>query len=263
MRTRSLVLHSVVVSIAAMTLFACGSSSPAQQDAAVQQDSGGQYDAPRDGGDVTQDSGGPTIAYGMLYSDYLTGEPLEGIECCLDGTTKCATTDAAGAATLRGVPASTMVSLTCTRAGYVTRHSQFTTGLANIGGGESLFSDSLLVSWAQAAGVTLDPTKAFVFVQGAFIGQHRTGITFSLTPASGVGPVYFNNSGVPDTTVTDTIAAPYAFFVNVEPGDLVFAATAANGCSYLAPYGWEGQTADTITVPTFAGAMSNAFLMCQ
>jgi hypothetical protein len=263
MRTRSRVLHALAISVTATTVVACGSSDPAQQDAAAQEDAAAQYDAPRDGGTVSPDSGGPTIGLGMMLQDFATGDPLDGVQCCLDGTTKCATSSASGQATIGGVPASTEISVTCSLAGYMTRSKQYTTGLTNIGGGDSMFAETLISSWAQAAGVTLDPAKALVFVQGAFIDQHRTGVTFSLTPASGVGPVYFNNSGVPDSAVTDTAAQPYALIFNVDPGDYVFVATSANGCAYLAPYGWEGQTADTLRVHAVAGTLGNAFLNCQ
>jgi hypothetical protein len=262
---RSLLWSTSAVAAAALYISACGGSDPAQQDAAVGDDAGAQYDTllSQDSGDQPHDSGPATIGITQHLQDFVTGEPVEGVECCLEGTTNCATTGATGTSTVPGVPASSRVTLVCTRADYVSRVIRYTTGPATFTEWDSMFSTALVASWAQAAGYTPDSSKGLVFVQGAYIDQNQADTTFTLTPTSGVGPVYFDNQSVPAPSLTDTDEQPYAFFANVEPGDYVFSGASPLGCAYLAPFGWEGQAAGTLELNVVAGTLTNGFLSCQ
>lgn len=261
---RSKLVHGAVCAAVVLTIGGCGGADEERQDAAATEDGpAGQYDAGLLQNDGPPVDGPPTVGVSMTYHDWTTGEPVAGIECCLDGTANCETTGATGLAMLSKVPASSEVGITCTKAGYLTRYVQFTTGLTNVGSSSAYFSDSLLTAWAQAAGTTLDTTKAFIFAQGYWVDLQRTGISFDLTPASGVGPVYFDDVGEVDPTGTSTVGPPYALYVNVEPGDYIFAATSANGCVFSSPHGWEGATPGTLDVGARAGTLTGAFLLCQ
>jgi hypothetical protein len=260
---RACTLVALMSTLLAMMALACGGSTTAPPDAMVGEDAGGQYDAEKPQSDGPPVDASPTIGIGMTYTVWVSGEPVEGIECCLDGTTNCDTTNASGMVMLSRVPANSEVGITCSKSGYMTRHRQLTTALANIGTSDAYFPDALLESWAQAAGTTLDPTKAFIFVQGNWVDLSRAGVEFSLTPSSGVGPIYFDDVGAPDPALTCTSNQSYAFYVNVAPGDYVFSATSTNGCRFFPPYGWEGETSDTLAVQAQAGTFAGAFLMCQ
>jgi hypothetical protein len=68
------------------------------------------------------------------------------------------------------------------------------------------------------AGIQADPAKGSVGINTVdAMGNPQSGVSLSLTPASGQGPYYLGVSGTPDPALTATSPAGIGFFANTDP----------------------------------------------
>lgn len=208
------------------------------------------------GADAGGDAKAATVSFTEVITDGATGTPVSGFKLCVSDHPEipCATSDAKGSVTLAGLPANSELAIEATNAGYVSYLQILTTTQSDLAYSQGLAaflkSDSAaLASWYKAANVTADATKGLL---QAFAFPGVPGVTMTLAPTSGVGPIYGKN-GSPDPTLTATVGGAGWFF-NLAPGTYEVAFTdPTSTCKWLQTGGWKGSTPNAVKVRVVAG----------
>jgi hypothetical protein len=203
----------------------------------------------------------PTIVFSGVVYGY-DGYPIQGVQVCVYNVSSlpCSSTTATGVFSL-DVPADTLTALELTATNYVSSLYWHRTGTADVSHDLDLLTETEVDAFAAAGGDTYDPTKAALIAH--FVDSTSTalaGVTFSLTPSSGHGPVYIDNTtGMPDVSLTQSTSAGIGYWANVDPGTGDVAATYS--ASQCVPSG--DATAGSRTVDLIADTFSVLTFICN
>jgi hypothetical protein len=190
---------------------------------------------------------GNTVNFGLTLVNALAGVKV----CIYPALTECQTSDTGGHLVLP-VPANSPVAISVD--GTAVDHGKLLltvmTSSADSSGPLNLLTLADEKTWADAAGFTNDTAKGTII--GEAVGQ-LDGVTMTLTPSSGAGPVYLGHSVLPDKTLTATTASGsgLAIFGDIAPGDYMVSFS-GNPCS-IGTKGWQGAGQGVARVPTVAG----------
>ncbi|MGB0647125.1 MAG: hypothetical protein ACPGQS_08110 [Bradymonadia bacterium] len=210
--------------------------------------------------------------------DGSTGNPIEGATVCPMSDVadaECYTTDANGNAAVMYEPGVDHVA-TASADGYMTARSSYNIVPAEDGTIASLTQQLLGTTVietvvTQADGVeAVDPTKGHLAI---FVGNGRgspvAGVSFAVTPMSGVGPQYFAEgnllvntaSGMAyDNEATATTSNGFANVINADPGSYTLTAT-HESATCIAFQGIQNEDG-TVGFDIAAGELSYVLLTC-
>ena len=192
-----------------------------------------------------------TIQVGATFADYLTQQPIEGLEICTlipsGRDPGCATTGPTGKIVADGFPINSDVLFKLTKDEYFTTLVPATTADKN-DTGSTLFpvkrSDVELL--VQSAGLTLEAGKGAISFRADKSAGGETGtadgldgVTVSITPQSGT--LVYMKSLTLDPTATETDLTGMGAILNVEPDKdytltFTYSGTPARTCK--ARMGW-------------------------
>ncbi len=189
----------------------------------------------------------PTIAVSGSVEDFLSGDPIAGVDICAPShpDVVCVFSDPDGLYELAGVPANEPVHFLGSRDDY-----RWGSGFVLATGEEDLeVGRGALIDDTTAAlqfglfGVdAVDGTGIINIGTGNTIdgdGLGAAGITGELSPAAGDGPLYFDDDNQPTPDGTSSGAGGGVIFVNVPPGDYTVS-LAGGDCEVdeEVPWGW-------------------------
>jgi hypothetical protein len=185
------------------------------------------------------------VAYGSAplrgVISNLDTSPNAGVEICAERLNlhlqplglplTCTTTDATGRYVLNLRPFA-RYELHLSKAGQVPVATLFNTGLRATDFFATMVDANVVPILFQLAGSTYDPTKGFLsanaYIRDVEDGQEPPpgpesthvlpGMAFELV-GTDIAPIYMNDQGLPDATLTATSNAGLAIFGNVDPGD--------------------------------------------
>jgi hypothetical protein len=183
--------------------------------------------------------------------------PIAGAEVCVldQPSIECAVTDADGNYSLKAPTGETALVISADT--YSTSVVAATVGSGTMGS-HRLITRSDLLYIASTSGITLKSGLGLVVLQ--FHG--RAGVTTSISPAKGQGPIYFNAQQVPDPSLPETSASGFVAFTNL-PEDEYTVAYELAGSTFTIdpPGGWpEGGGA---RMPVVADAISGMTIAVQ
>lgn len=247
-----------------LLLAACGSSNPAHPDAAV---------------DAPPDAHVNTGMFQGTVADQVSAAPISGAHVCADGglpnNPKCVTTAADGTYTYTlSIPdGTTNLTILTTASGYLGRENLMVEdAVANLGypvawesiGGLYAQADATNLLVTHAGFTYPTTTNGFIQVQVYGPGTMKATATATISPA-GSGPVYFNSSGMPDTTVTDTSQDPNVLFGDLAPGKYHITVSATGKtCTGGLNAEWPGTMGAQLDVAVTANALTNGLAVsCQ
>jgi hypothetical protein len=152
--------------------------------------------------------------------------PLSGVQVCIyqNSSFPCVSTQADGTFTMPGLPIRSDVVLSFTKSGYQSYLLPIETASTDMDGRSSPIVMDLASTYVPP-GVTYDATKgsvvAFAVTEGgpdggSFVGVHNT--TIALSPMSGSGPFFLDESGQLAPTTTTTFVGNTALYYNVAAG---------------------------------------------
>jgi hypothetical protein len=256
MRRHPLRAASLVTTVCAW--LACGSGSGAG-------DGGGQvgHDA-RDAGD-----GGATSWSGSVYQSIVAPDggtiPIASARVCIleRPAIACATTDAEGNYTMTLPPfdAPASFTVTFTAAGHLGRvraagHDWWPVGVG-------LRPDEAAAAEATRAGFSHPPRgTGFIEVRlfDGGVAKGLAGATVTLSPASGMGPIYVDPAFAPDRSLTATSSSGYVWFGNVAPGRVTITVSATGKRCDTAGFTsgiWLDSGPNVISVPVVADSITD------
>lgn len=251
-----------VLSLLALPLVGCGDGSGGTAGTGATGGTGGTAATGGTGGSATV-SLSVTVSEAQDFVPF-GGPPLEGVELCQTDTTNCATTDAAGLASIM-LPANEEVSYTLEKAGYSPFLVADVTDDTFRDTFWPMFSDAL--TEAAFAAVEIFPP----FTGGTVLLRART----SVGPADGIAGVVYDlidETATPfyqeagDWTSTFDLAATTATgqggFTELPDGDYQaeFGGTATNCTPVL---GWPGDATNRLRVPIRAGHLTYSTMQCE
>jgi hypothetical protein len=279
----------VLVALSSVLLPACGDSSDPSPSAPAYGDAGaggsaagaGGSDAGAGGSDAgaagESGAGGTTAISGSgEVREFLPGQglprpPVEGVTVCphLPTPGNCATTDAGGAFTLTGLPASSNIGILLEKDGYMrTLRLAATPAKDFTGAGLLLDSAAIIQAYVEASGGSWPLTDKGAIVIAAVQPQGSNmvpaaGATFVLSGTTGLGPVYASAGETADPTLTSTTSSGFAKFVDVTPGMATVTVTLP-GKTCVGPMdAWKGTSPGTLTFPVEAGTMIQTGAICR
>jgi hypothetical protein len=246
----------------ALALWACGSDDENAKE--------GQGGSSGSGGFGGQDPG-KTVRLGATFLDYLSKNPIEGLEVCtLEPPGRdpgCAKTIATGQIVADGFPTHFEVLFKLSKDDYLTTLIPAVTGeqddTASVLYPVTASGAKLLFS---TASLTMEPGKGAI----SFIadqskpgeskeagGQEGVGVTIS--PSSGT--LAYLNGVTLDTNATATFASGLGVFVNVDPGEytLTFSHASKTCASRL---GWSTAQSNVSKIPVKADMITYVLHQC-
>lgn len=168
---------------------------------------------------------GPTIRFVATAVESPSGAPIPGVTACAYAQPgiPCVTADDSGVFDLLlPADAETGVMLSVTDRESVLL--PIVTTSSDIVGYRIGMTDVVrMTSFAQALGLTFPPTtNGFLFADVAAPGNQAgvAGVTATLAPRSGSGPLYFGSSGTPNPQATSTSDFGVSLFGGVSPGEV-------------------------------------------
>jgi hypothetical protein len=215
-------------------------------------------------------SGPPASVSGQVVQllDWQTGVPDVLVCVHEDPSVECVTTDSGGLYTLKGVPGDAEVLIKYTKSGYFPAlvTVQTVPGEMDVGKFPAPTNNEAS-AFASAVGVTIDFSKGNILTlalnssTAAMTGE--AGVSVSLSPISGLGPFYANDSYFPDKNLKWTSSAGAGLFANVEPGDAeVEMKPFVKTCNRYST-SWPGSTPTSAKVRVVAGYVTGgAILVC-
>ncbi len=193
--------------------------------------------------------------------------PIEGAEVCQDGTDNCATTNADGQATLQ-IPGNEEFAYAVTPPTsdfFPLLSPQVSDSDIPLSPNFTVFGESTLAAFAVLLDTEWPPTTGLLGL-GAWQNPFPElvgipGVSLELIEGTGV-PYYFNESDVPDNTLTETTVSGVGGFVEASEGTLEVGLSGAQNCER--PYNaWPGATANQFRFPSRAGFLTAAALWCD
>jgi hypothetical protein len=130
---------------------------------------------------------------------------------------------------------------------------------------DPLYNDDAAAELMDPAGFTYPAGgKAFVLVaMFSGSGGAAVGLTASISPATGVGPVYLDPTGRPDPTLAAVTSNGYALFGNLEPGPFEITVSASCTPVVFQTQGWASAKPNTIAGTTVADSLTNIVVICR
>lgn len=221
--------------------------------------------------------------FGSVYEAKRVGpEPrfIAGAKVCILDHPEigCATTDAQGEYTMTfpAFASSTLFIMHFTAAGHLgsllpasyTSTPEFVS--TSWRGGVPLWADDEAREMAAKAGFTYPaPNTGFIELRllGGLGSDIIDGVTATLTPSSGTGPIYASASGDPDPSLTQTVASNFIRFGNVAPGPVTITVNpGARTCSLpdKTSGAWPSNVPNTLPLVVAAGSITeDAYLFCR
>jgi hypothetical protein len=180
-----------------------------------------------------------------------------GAEVCLFNQPQigCELTDSLGRFRF-AVPMDTSLAATVRAPGFGGTVIAFRTGRADLTGYTiTLPTEGQEHGYYAAAGVEWpSTTRGFLYVFARdLMGQQLAGLTMGLSPTSGKGPFYDNETGAPDGTLQATSAAGTGHFGGVGPGETEVTFGPSNLVCSATVGGWPSKDPSTVRVPIVAG----------
>jgi hypothetical protein len=192
------------------------------------------------------------------------GPALEGVTLCQTDTTNCATTDAAGAASIE-VPANKEISYTLEKDGYTPYLVADVTDdtLLDPSGPWAMYSEALTEDFFNALGI-VSPTGGIMglrAVAGSLING-IAGVTFEIVDETATP--FYNAEGdwAPSFELTATTSIGQGGFVEQPDGEyqVEYGGTAMNCSPQIA---WPGSGPNQIKVPVKAGYLTFSTMDCD
>ncbi|HRH00177.1 MAG TPA: hypothetical protein PLR99_28225 [Polyangiaceae bacterium] len=263
-------MRSIIALSAALTLASACSSTTPPADAGIVSDASpdAPLDASSDASSNVDASIRPTVR--------LTGTIAEGdgFEVCVyeHPEVACALSKNGGMVELTGVPASSELLVSVTKAGYVPQLRFVVTETADLvmGTPRGPFTPESMASETARVGVTFDAAKTTLVVaayEATDAGvTPALGATFTLAPASGSGPFYLDegNHLNPDTKGLTSQAG--AWFVNLDPGEgevVVKTSDAGRVCAARSQRSWASPKPNTLRIRNVPGYQTIAAFDCK
>jgi hypothetical protein len=213
---------------------------------------------------------GPTIKVYGTTRKYLAGSTsypvLPGVEVCVHTHPElpCATSDSLGDYTL-SAPAEAEIALHFVKEGFMSALAPWTTGKDDQKTDWDLVPQTLASAVAGAVGATWPPPDGkgyFVFYLTAPTAGGTMGATASISPASGVGPYYYDKTGLPDTSLTSVAEGKGGLFVEVDAGEVDVSIQHPGLICNGGPRHWASATASG-RVPVASGFLTVISLKCS
>jgi hypothetical protein len=217
---------------------------------------------------------GPTVMFSGEAVESPSATPLGGVTICVyaEPGIPCVTASSSGLFSVP-VPANGNTAVTLSLAGYdsvlvatVTSgqdQSGWEIGMAPASEMALVFS-TLAVTYPSATAGFLG---AYVDTNSGFPNMGLAGITTSLSPQSGSGPIYLTSMGAPSTSLTATTSAGESFFGGITPGEVTVSwapASASSTLSCTASFGgWPSSLPNTIRAPIAAGFDTHVAMACS
>jgi Carboxypeptidase regulatory-like domain len=216
----------------------------------------------------------PSLGMGMV--DAAAEPPISGVKVCVYqmASIPCATTDDSGSFTLTGVPAIGNFVLVAEKDGYRSIAAPITTAGLNLNGLQSPLKMPVATGFVPAIDGGIDWTnkaqiQLFALGPSAILPDGGPpgvpGATVTLSPMSGVGPLFLTDQNTFDfaaTTLVDVAGAVY----DVEPGTYTLTFDAQyNDCEAISvPLVGFGYSAGPheITFPVIAGYTTGVGVYC-
>lgn len=220
-----------------------------------------------DSGDAMTDHATSTVAIGgTVIAQNSGGKPVAGASVCAFEGKPCVQTAADGSFAVE-VPAFANTGIAMSRSGYGTVLLPLRTASTSDNAlvlALPLLADQTL-SYAKAGATFPSSQLGFVLVQlnaaGATAGFASA--TATLSPSSGVGPVYYGTTGVPDPALTSTSQLSLVTWGNVGPGtyDLSIGPSGVQCARGL--NGWPATGQAVARIPVRAGEETRLILACS
>lgn len=253
----------VVVSLFALILLpsACSSSSGSSIDAGAA-DAGTADSGTGDAGAAT------TAVLGAAFELSAARSPIPNLDVCVIDHPEiaCAKSDANGNFNLKGLPPKTELMLSVKGGNFLPVLRTVITGDANktvLIGGLLHPTSTIAQQLLQALGATLTSTQGELIFDAALpppTGSLETipirGASASMTPMSGIGPVYMDPSGLPDPRLHATSFYGRGFYFNVDPGMVEVTLTSTRTCKARDVVAWPTNQPTTVRVPIRAGYLT-------
>ncbi|MFO0747131.1 MAG: hypothetical protein U1F43_15930 [Myxococcota bacterium] len=209
-----------------------------------------------------------TLTYTGTMVNALDSSPLAGVEICIVSPTgiPCVTTGADGKYTLAGLPASTKVQATVTKADFYPVFASFKTRTTDFTIDAVLLRIDLVKLAFTAAGIDLDESKGAILVRAYDPALGLTsaveGISGEVSPAdSGDGPVYNSADSIPGDATSTSTSGTWAV-VNLDAGTYQVKSS-GDGRTCPGTFHWPGSNgADWIETPVRAGSVSYVYVDC-
>lgn len=234
---------------------------------------GGATDTP--GSTPTQPPINEEVAVLTLLMDQALLQPVVGATVCLNVEEgACTTSDGDGKVNLQGVPINSEVTV---RISGLEKYNPWlltaTTAEENLSLGSQdtkapgvlLSSTGLIDAVAAEAGVAIDEKLGIIKVKAVGLqgsSEGVKGLQTSLASGQGVGPIYINEEGSPDSAESATSSYGVAYWVNVPPGTKNLSFKTNLTCSQ-AGGAWDGSSAGIFDIPVEAGATTLTTVVCQ
>ena len=200
------------------------------------------------------------------------GAPIQAASVCLRDAmpAHCVTTGVLGDWTLDLIPESRSIGLTFEKAGHV-RTARFSrSGTGNFAGlVSSMNTDAIAQQKVQAAGGTF-PLAGTGIVEVEVVARpspsgspRLAGATVTMTPATGIGPVYLGLDGYPDASLTATSEEGGVMFVNVPPGMVQLTITVPGKTCVKPEDGWPAWSPNATLLPAEPDTLSYSYAFCD
>jgi hypothetical protein len=242
---------------------------------------------PNDGGGGRGDGGDAGAReviklFGSVYEAKLETERrfIAGARVCIldHPEIACATTDWQGEYTMTfpAFASSTLFLMHFTAAGHLgtVRPANYTSTPEFVStswpSGVPLRADDEAKEMATKAGFTY-PAQGTGFIELQLVGRLASeiieGVTATLTPSTGTGPIYASASGDPEPSLTQTVASNFIRFGNVAPGPVTITVNpGARTCNTPEKISgaWPASGANTLPLVVAAGSVTqDAYLFCR
>jgi len=227
------------------------------------------------------DAAPPTVALRGFVGDFVPAGglvPLEGVSVCVfdRDDIPCVTTAADGSYALDALPANRDLLIAYTRSEFVAQMGMLSTGTDDVGPIEIRMareSSAQLFFTAIGATYPLGDTGGITFGAyptstggGVDADAGLAGYAAHLTPESGTGPVYINDSELPDPSLVTTQKPGWGLYANVTSGTVsVRFEKAGRPCTRVRPgYGWTRSLSDgVLEMPVIAGFLTAGAVLCD
>ncbi len=214
---------------------------------------------------------GPTVHISGTAVESPSAAALAGVTVCpfAQPLLPCSTTPANGSFDVQ-IPASSETGVTLSVAGRESVLVPLETTTANLSGWEiGMTAASDVQAIYTAFGATYpDSTTGFLAAYASPPGEQigLAGLTMTIVPGSGKGPIYLTAAGAPAPSATETSTYSVGFFGNVAPGDvtLTFAPASTSTTLSCSPSfgGWTSSLGNSVRVPIAAGFDTHVGMAC-
>jgi hypothetical protein len=212
---------------------------------------------------------GPTVVVTGSVTGATTSNPrppLEGVTvCALDlPEVACATTDAAGKYTLKGLPANEKGALTFSKQGYLTGVVPGETEAEDLVVDTSIAPEQVAQMFAGIAELDWPLVDSGVLAIDVYDGQGNfiEGASATISPSEGTkGPIYLGDTMLPDKDLTVTSKSSVVYF-QAPVGTVSLTVQHPERTCSIGGWGWASATG-TLDVPIVSGASSFAVVACK